>query len=273
VKIRAILSYGALVGLAAFLMAPFIWMVLVSLQPPKSPIPTPDHLWPHNPAFGNYGLVLFNPHLPVAQFAFNSLFVTGAVVIGQLIICSLGAYAFSRLRFRGQTALFNVYLATMLMGGMATQIPVYLMLRSFGWLDTYAALIVPGLSSAFSVFLLKQSFASVPIELDEAAKIDGAPDALILFRVILPLSRAALATCGTFTFIATWTDFFGPLVVTNSTPMRTLEVGLSIYKNAYGGTNWPLEMAAAVIVMVPLLVVFLCGQRFFTRGIVLGAGK
>lgn len=271
--VKTFLSYLAMVALAAFLVAPFVWMVLVSVQAPKSPIPTLDKLVPHPAFFSNYQLVLLNPHLPVARFAVNSLLVTGLVVIGQLVLCSAAAYAFARLRFRGRQTLFATFLGTMMLGGVATQIPTYLMLKDFGWLDTYSALIVPGISSAFSVFLLRQAFLSVPVELDEAAKIDGAGHLRILARIVLPLSRASLATCATFTFIAVWTDFFGPLIYTNSTTMRTLEVGLSIYKNSYGGTNWPLEMAAAVVVMLPLLLVFLLGQRHFTRGITLGAVK
>jgi multiple sugar transport system permease protein len=157
--------------------------------------------------------------------------------------------------------------------GPVTQIPVYLLLRSLGWLDTYYALIVPGISSAFSVFLLRQFFLQVPAELDEAAKLDGAGEFRIYWKVILPLSKAALATAGAFTFFAVWTDFFGPLIFTNSTEMRTLEVGLSVFKNSYGGSNWPLQMTAAVIVMAPLLIAFLFAQRYFVRGIMLGGIK
>ena len=113
----------------------------------------------------------------------------------------------------------------------------------------------------------------MPTELGEAARLDGATELRILIRLFIPLSRAAVATCTTFTFIGVWTDFFGPLIYTNSTSMRTVEVGLSIYKNSYGGTNWPLQMSAAVIVMTPLIVVFLFGQRYFTRGITLGSVK
>lgn len=271
--LKASASYVVMCGLAAFLMAPFVWMVLVAIHPPKSPIPALDELWPARPDYGNFGRVLLNPHLPVARFFANSVIVATVVVAGQLAVTACAAYAFARLRFAGRGLLFAAYLGSMMIGGTATQIPVYLMLRTFGWLDTYAALIVPGLSSAFSVFLLRQAFLSVPAELGEAARLDGAGELRILTLVFVPLSRAAVATCATFTFIAVWTDFFGPLIYTNSTSMRTLEVGLSIYKNAYGGTNWPLEMSAALIVMTPLLFVFLLGQRYFTRGITLGSTK
>jgi multiple sugar transport system permease protein len=267
------LSYLLLTALAIFLIAPFAWMVLISLHPPKTPIPPLAEVVPKAPAWSNYQFVLFHPNLPVAGFFFNSFFVTAAVVVGQLLVTSMAAYGFARLRFRGREALFAMFLGSMMFAGPVTQIPVYLLLRNLGWLDTYWALIVPGVSSAFSVFLLRQFFMQIPKELDEAARIDGAGDFRIYWRVILPLSKAALATCAAFTFIGVWTDFFGPLIYTNTTEMRTLEVGLSIFKNSYGGTNWPLQMTAAVIVMLPLLAVFLMTQRYFVKGITMGSIK
>jgi multiple sugar transport system permease protein len=195
------------------------------------------------------------------------------VMLAQLLITSLAAYGFARLRFKGRDVAFALFLGSMMFAGPVTQIPVYLLIRNFGWLDTYYALIVPGISSAFSVFLLRQFFMQIPFELDEAARIDGASEWKIYWRVIMPLSKAALATAGAFTFFGVWTDFFGPLIYTNSTEMRTLEVGLSVFKSSYGSTNWPLQMTAAVIVMLPLLVVFLFVQRYFTKGIMLGSIK
>lgn len=277
--LKNLLSYVLLAALAAFLMAPFVWMLLISLHPSKTPIPPLGEIVPRGtggefaPQWKNYLHVLNNPNLPVARFFFNSLFVTVAVVLGQLFVSSLAAYGFARTRFWGREVIFALFLGSMMFAGPVTQIPVYLTIRNLGWLDTYWALIVPGVSSAFSVFLLRQFFMQIPGELDEAARIDGAGDFLIYWRVILPLSRAALATAAAFTFFGVWTDFFGPLIYTNTTEMRTLEVGLSIFKNSYGGSNWPLQMTAAVIVMLPLLVIFLFTQRYFTKGITLGAIK
>lgn len=275
-------SYWLMLALAAFLMAPFVWMVLISMQPNKSPIPPLNEIIPHgrngevtllqNAKF-NYDFVLNHENLPVRQFFFNSVLVTLAVVLGQLFVSSLAAYGFSRLKFKGREPVFWLFLGSMMFAGPVTQIPVYLLLKNLGWLDTYLALIVPGVSSAFSVFLLRQFFMQIPTELDEAARIDGAGDFRIYWMVILPLSKAALATAAAFTFFGVWTDFFGPLIYTNTTEMRTLEVGLSIFKNSYGGSNWPLQMTAAVIVMVPLLVAFLFTQRYFTKGITLGSIK
>lgn len=221
----------------------------------------------------NFSFVLFNQRLPVGRFFLNSVVVTFSTVIFQLLFSSLAAYGFARLKFKGREVVFALFLGSMMFAGTVTTIPVYLMIRSLGWLNTYWALIVPGVSSAFTVFLMRQFFLQVPIELDEAAKLDGAGDLRIYWHVMLPLSRAALATAAAFTFFGVWTDFFNPMIYTNSTDMRTLEVGLSIFKNSYGTQNWPLQMTAAIIVMAPLLLVFLFTQRYFTRGIMLGSIK
>lgn len=297
-SMRKAVSYWLLSMLAVILFAPFVWMVLVSLHPPKSPIPSLADIVPKveqpvlsatgqpvmengepktvevvKPSWSNYDLVINSPTLPVGRFFFNTVFVTVTTVILQLLITSLAAYGLSRLRWKGRDLVFALFIGSMMFAGPVTQIPVYMMLKNLGWLDTYLALIVPGVSSAFSVFLLRQFFLQIPFELDEAAKLDGAGDWTVYSRVIVPLSKPALATAGAFTFFGVWTDFFGPLIYTNSTHMRTLEVGLSIFKNSYGGTNWPLQMTAAVVVLLPLLVVFLFVQRFFVRGILLGSIK
>jgi multiple sugar transport system permease protein len=277
--VRAFFTYAALLGLALFLMAPFVWMVLVSLHPSKTPIPPLSEILPRGEDgrllfhWQNYDFVFNHPTLPVRRFLMNSVFVTSAVVVGQLFFASLAAYGFARLRWRGKEMVFALFLGSLMFAGPVTQIPVYLMIKNFGWLDTYWALIVPGISSAFTIFLLRQFFLQIPNELDEAARIDGAGDFRIYWSVIMPLSRAALATAAAFTFFGVWTDFFGPLIYTNTTEMRTLEVGLSIFKNSYGGSNWPLQMTAAVLVMLPLLIVFLFCQRYFTKGITLGSIK
>jgi multiple sugar transport system permease protein len=264
-------SYLTLLALAAFLMFPFVWMLLISLHPSKTPIPPLNEIIPKGPdgafkpTWTNYTFVLFHPLLPVSRFFLNSVLVSFSVVLGQLVVASMAAYGFARLQFKGKEWMFALFLGSMMFSGPVVQIPVYLFLKSLHWLDTYLALIVPGVSSAFSIFLLRQFFMQIPRELDEAARMDGASDFLIYWRIILPLSRAALATAGVFSF--------NPLIYTNTTEMRTLEVGLSIFRNSYGGENWPLQMTAAVIVMTPLLVVFLFTQRYFVKGITLGSIK
>ncbi|MBX3118072.1 MAG: carbohydrate ABC transporter permease [Fimbriimonadaceae bacterium] len=262
-----------LLALGVFLIAPFVWMILISLRESNTPIPSLYEVIPENAHWENYAKIVTMEDIPVLRFFWNSVFVSVSVVLGQLLVCSMAAYAFSRLKFKGRDSLFMAFLFSMMFGGPVVQIPVYLMMRGFGWLDTYAALIVPGVSSAFNVFLFRQFFMQIPMELDEAARIDGAGEFRIYWKVILPLSKAALATGGAFTFFAVWTDFFWPLLVTNSMEMRTLEVGLSVFKTSYGNSNWPLQMTAAVVVLIPMLLVFLFTQRFFTKGVVMGSVK
>lgn len=264
---RKAIGYAALVLASAFLVLPFVWMVLVSLHPSRAPIPELSAIVPREPQWDNYRRVLADPQIPVGRFFFNSFFVSVAVVAGQLLVASLCAFALARLEFPGRTLLFWVVLASMMFAGVVTQIPVYLMMREAGWLNSYLALIVPGLSSSFSIFLLRQAMVSIPKELDEAACLDGAGPGLIYWRVILPLVKPALAACCAFTFVASWTDFFWPLLVTNSTELHTLEVGLSIFKNSYGATNWPLQMAAAVLTLLPLVALLAVVQRWFVAGI------
>lgn len=267
------LTYLTLIALAVFLIAPFLWMVLVSLHESKAPIPELGKLSPPVKHWENYKNVLTLPDVPVLRFFFNTALVSVVVVAGQLLVCSMAAFGFTRTRFWGRDALFSLFLLSMMFAGVITQIPVFLIVRSFGWLDTYWALIVPALSSSFNIFLLRQFMMTIPFELDEAARMDGAGTWQVYWRVILPLSKPALVAAGIMTLFATWTDFFWPLISTNSMEMRTLEVGLTVFKNSYGGNNWPLTMTASVIVLLPLVVIFLAVQKVFLSGIQLSGGK
>ena len=274
--LRPLLLYTLLTLLALTTLAPFLWMFFTSLHPPLSPIPTPKPLFaPTHFAFNNYSYVLFFPELPVARFALNSILVTTTVVLFQLTICSLAAYAFARLTFPGRDTLFLIFLLTMMIPATVMIVPLFLTVHHMGLLNTYAGLILPYpyLSTAFGTFLLRQFFISIPKSLDEAARLDGASDLQIYWHIILPASKPALATLAAFGFIWTWTDFYWPMLATSTPSMRTLEVGLSIFKDSYGGTNWPLQMTAAVIVMTPALLFFLALQRYFVKGIVLTGVK
>ena len=275
-RLRVLGSYVLLMALAVTTLAPFVWMLFTSFHPPLSPIPTPDRLFaPREWAFGNYLYVLSFPELPVARFFLNSLVVTAAVVLVQLGICSLAAYGFARMAFRGRDTLFTVFLLTMMIPAVVMIVPLFLVVDKLGWLNTFPGLILPYpyLSTAFGTFLLRQFFLSLPRSLDEAARLDGASDVQIYWHVILPSAKPALATLAAFAFIWTWTDFYWPMLATSTVDMRTLEVGLSVFKDAYGGTNWPLQMTAAVIVMAPALLFFLALQRYFVKGIVMTGVK
>jgi multiple sugar transport system permease protein len=263
-------TYVVLVMIAVTTVTPFVWMFFTSLHDKNAQLPTMGNLFtPDGWHFENYTYVLTFQELPVWRFLVNSVLVTSGVVLFQLTICSLAAYGFSRLRFRGRDAIFFVFLLTTMIPAPVLVVPLFSVVRSLGWLDTYWGLIIPYpyLSAAFGTFLLRQFFVTVPRSLDDAARIDGCGDLRIYWHVIMPSAKPALATVAAFAFIWTWTDFYWPLMATSSTTMRTLEVGLSVFSDAYAGTRWPLQMTAAVIVLIPVLVFFLFMQRFFVRGV------
>lgn len=263
--------YSLLLIGGALTVLPFVWMALTSLQPMQAAIETPLQLlntaaW----SLGNYEFILRFPELPIVRMAFNSIVVTVTVVLFQLTICSLAAYAFARLSFRGRESLFILVTLTMMVPTVVMIVPLFITVERMGLLDTYAGLILPYpyLSTAFGIFLLRQHFMSIPRSLDEAAELDGCSKLGILWHVILPSSKPALATLAAFGFIWTWTDFYWPLLATSTREMRTLEVGLSMFKESYGGNNWPIQMAAAVIVLLPAMAFFLALQRYFVKGVV-----
>jgi ABC-type glycerol-3-phosphate transport system permease component len=179
----------------------------------------------------------------------------------------MGAYAFARLRFPGRDKIFLLYLATIMIPYQVTLIPQYVLISKMGWLNSYQALIVPSLGSAFSTFLLRQFFLSIPRELEEAAKIDGAGYLRIYATIILPLARPALATVGLLAFMGSWTNFVWPLVVIQSSDMRTIPVGLAALQQQAGGSDIPQIMAGAVMALVPMFILFLCLQRYFIASI------
>lgn len=274
--VRAILLYGLLGAIGVSTVLPFVWMAFTALHPRDAQPPTMRTLFaPAGWHFENYSYVLTFPELPVWRFALNSVIVVAGVVLIQLALCSLAAFGFARLNFRGRDAVFVAFLLTMMIPSQVLIVPLFEITRQLGWLDTYAGLIVPYpyLSTAFGTFLLRQYFLTIPRSLDEAARLDGCGDFGIFWHVILPSARPALATLAAFAFIWTWTDFYWTLLATSSRHMRTLEVGLSIFRDAYGGTRWPVQMAAAVIVLLPVLAFFLLMQRYFVRSTLLSGLK
>jgi multiple sugar transport system permease protein len=204
---------------------------------------------------------------PFARFFLNSLVTAGGVTALQLVTSSLAAYAFARLRLPGRDLLFLLYLATLIVPFEILIIPDFLIVRQLGWIDTFAALIIPRSFSAFGVFLLRQFFLTLPRELDDAALMDGASRLRIFRHVVVPLSLPALTTLAIFTFLGEWTLLLWPLVVTNSNDMMTLSVGLATFQGQYG-TQWNLMMAGSAIAIVPVLVIFLFGQKYFVRSVV-----
>jgi len=272
--ILSILGYIVLILFALTMVVPFIWMISTSLKTPGSEFAYPPQILPTEFNFTAY-VTLFT-ELPFLRFFLNTLFITACTVIVKLMICSLAAYGFARLNFIGRDKLFMLYLATMMIPFQITLIPLFLIIAGLGWVNTYQGLIIPGISSAFGIFLLRQSFLGVPRDYQDAARIDGASEWTIFLRVFLPLNGPALATLGVFTFMGTWTELLWPLLISRQENMRTLELGLAYFNarpNAFLQPNWPLLMAGAVVVMLPVLIIYIFTQRYFVRGISLSGVK
>ena len=270
--LRSVLLYALLLALSAAFLAPFVWMLSVSVQDIRGVFAQPFQWLPERPQWENYSQI--TSLLPFWRYAANTVLVTVLVLAGTLLSSSLVAYGFSRLRFRGRETLFAVCLATMMLPGQVTMIPLYMLFAWLGWVDTFLPLVVPAFfGSPFYIFLLRQFFLTIPREYDEAAMLDGASRFRIYWSIVLPLARPAMATVALFAFVGTWNDFFGPLIYLNSPDMATLTLGLNMLKSQVvgtGATQWNLLMAGAVLVMLPNIVVFILAQKYFVRGIAVG---
>jgi len=259
-----LMLYVALILGSVIMLAPFLVMLVVSLFPNEAFLSRRFPL--DQVTLSNY-FQTFRV-IPFGRYILNSSIVTVTVTVLQILISSLAAFAFARLRFRGREALFLLYLATLMIPAQVTLIPNFLIIKNLGWYDTFAALIVPALFSATSTFLLRQYYRGIPLDLDEAARMDGASSARIWWQVIVPLSVPVMAALAIFTFQGTWNDFLWPLVVTGSDNMRTIPVGLSYFVGQYS-TAWNLLMAGSVIALLPVLVIYLLAQKTFVQGITL----
>jgi multiple sugar transport system permease protein len=258
-----LLLHLLLIGGSAAMLLPFVWMLSTSLKQPPQIFTYPPVWIPDPIAWENYRTTV--SVMPFGRFYLNSLIVASSITVLQLLTSSLAAFAFARLRFRGRTQLFLLYLATLMIPFQVTMLPNFILMRYLNWFDTYQALILPPAFSAFSTFLLRQYFLGIPLDLDEAARIDGAGSFRIWWQIVLPLSGPVLAALTIFVFLNNWNDFFWPLVVTNSLEMRTLPVGLSTLQGQYS-VRWNLLMAGSVIAMLPVLIVYIIGQKWFIQG-------
>lgn len=273
-KIGRVLAFILLVVGAIAFMLPLYVTLAMSLKSPSEVANTSSWAWPVNLTWENYAKVLTNPNAQFHLFFRNSTFITVMSTLGVLVTSALVAYAFARISFRGRDRLFILLLSTMMLPGIVTMIPTYIMYRYMGWIDTFYPLWVPAWfgGGAYNIFLLRQFFLGIPRELDEAAVLDGASHATIFWRIIVPNSGPALATVGIFSFIYSWRDFLGPLVFLNDPEKHTLELGLRTYQSL-NQEQWELLMAASILVLLPLVVLFLVGQKFFVKGIVMTGGK
>lgn len=263
---KIIIHFLLMIGLI-FMLLPLFWMVSTSLKNQEAIFEIPPRLIPKHISVENY-INLFEQEIDFARAFGNTLIVTTIYTSGALLIPSMAAYAFSKLRFPGRDQLFMVFLATMMVPSQVTLIPNYLSIKILGWLNTYQALIVPPLANVFNIFFLRQFMIGIPNELSEAARIDGASDGLLFFKIILPLAKPALATLGILNFTGMWRDFLWPAIVATDSSMYTLQVALyTLFGQHQASTSFGVIMAGAVLVLLPLFLVFLFGQKFIVQGI------
>jgi multiple sugar transport system permease protein len=252
------------VGLLATL-TPFIWMLLGSFKPEAELQRVPPTWWPEAPSLDNYR-ELFD-RLDFPRFFANSALVAVAVTAGNLIFCSMVGYALAKLDFAGKRLLFGLVLGMLMVPGVVTFVPLFVLVSNLGMVNTYPGLILPFLVTPLGVFLMRQFMSGLPDELIEAARIDGAGEWRIFARVIMPLCGPALATLGILTFLSSWNNFLWPLVVAQSEDKYTLPVALALYSIGQNATNYTMLLAGSVVVIVPVIVLFVALQRYFVQGI------
>jgi multiple sugar transport system permease protein len=289
---RMFLLYAILVPGSLLFIAPFAWLVSSSFKSIGAIFSWPPDWIPNDPTLANYKLFLGIGEEDarsaefVTRWFINSVFVATCVTFLQLFFNSLAAYAFAKRQFPGRNAIFVVFLATMMIPGQVTLVPTYLVIKHIplfggndiwgagghGWLDSYYGLILPGAVSAFGIFFLRQYMLSIPDELLDAARIDGASEFKIYWRIILPLTKPALAATGIFTFMYSWEDFFWPLIIITSPELFTVPLGLTLYV-VRNRTAWDIVMAGSVLATLPMIAMFVLFQRHIIRGITLGGLK
>jgi len=258
-----------LIGGAVLFLLPFLWMVSTSLKEPGQTHVFPPQLIPHPPRWRNY-LEAWTA-LPFNLYLRNTLIITGLSIVGQTITASLVAFGFARLRFWGRNVLFICVLATMMVPAQVTMVPMFLVFKALGWVDTFLPLIVPGFcgGSALFIFLLRQYIMTIPHELDDAAKIDGCGWFGIYSRIIMPQIKPALSCVAIFSFMSHWNDFMGPLIYLNSETKKTLSLGLRILQQSMVYTEMHYLMAASILTLLPCLAIFFFAQRYFISGVAL----
>jgi ABC-type glycerol-3-phosphate transport system permease component len=264
---RQFLVYALLLIFGSAILLPFLWTLSSSLKPYGAGIKFPPQFIPETFVWDNYPKVFRT--IPFLNFFKNSVFVSGMALLGELLSASMVAYAFARLRFPGRRILFLVVLATMMIPYPVTMVPTFILFNLLHMVGTYFPLILPPyFGPAFSIFLLRQFFLTINPELDEAAKVDGANEFMIYWRIILPLSKPALATIAIFSFMANWNDFMGPLIYLNNSEMYTLALGVNYLRSFRGGGDLSLQMAASVMFMAPCILLYFIAQRNIVQGIV-----
>ncbi|MCM0650816.1 carbohydrate ABC transporter permease [Clostridium swellfunianum] len=265
-----ILVYVVNIAIGILIVSPIIYAVLVSLMAPDQVFEYPPKLIPRGLHWENYKDALRTA--PILKFIVNSLMMASAITIGQIITGGLAAYAFSFMEFKGKKVLFIAILSTMMIPGQSIIIANYLTISSLGWIDTFRALIIPHLTSALSVFLLRQAFLVLPRELREAAVMDGCGNFKFLISIAIPLTKPAIGSLGIYAFLNAWNMYLWPLLVTNRDSMRTVQIGMSMLQNVDSQAFGPL-MAGITMILLPSILAFVLGQKQLIEGLTAGSVK
>lgn len=269
-NLKKIIKHLILLIFLFIMLGPFLWLISTSLKDFGDVFNYPPEIIPKNISLENFKRVFTS--FSLFRYFFNSIFVTLTRTLGTLITSSLAAYAFARLKFPGREKIFILYLATLMIPFQVVMIPLFAIMKYFAWVDSYQALILPGVFNALGVFLLRQFFISLPKSLEESAFIDGASYFTIFIRIILPLAKPGLATLSVLSFLWSWNDFLWPLIIIDSDTMNTITLAISKFQGYYF-TEWNLLMAATLIALLPTIIVYICAQNYFVEGIAASGTK
>jgi len=266
----AVLVNGALLVVAAIALAPIVWMMLVSFMQPGEASHFPPPWWPEKPTLHNYGELFLRAGM--GRYFVNSLVIATGVTLVSVLLNTLAGYAFAKLKFKGRERTFRALLAALVIPAQVAMMPLFLLLKQMGLVNTYFGAMVTGLASIFGIFLVRQYARSLPDELLEAARIDGAGEVRIFFQIVLPALRPILVTLAIFAFLGAWNDFMWPLIVLGDQSMQTLPVALATLSREHVQDN-ELMMAGAVVTVIPVLLLFLVLQRYYLQGLLVGSVK
>jgi len=270
---RVALVHIALVLLSVLFVLPFLWMLTTAVKPIGETLTSPPRWIPSQVLWSNFPDAVFYGskelgYVPFLVYARNTVIITLLCVVGSVASNTIVAYSFARLRWPGRDLFFAATLATMMVPFPVLMVPIYGMFKEFGWIGSFKPLWVPAwFGSAFAIFLLRQFFRTIPNDLSEAARIDGASEFRVFADIVLPLARPAVTVIALFTFMGTWNDFLGPLIFLTDQNTFTLSLGLQAYQTQHGGTPWNLLMAASLLVILPIVVVFFFAQKTFVHGL------
>lgn len=266
-----VILYGILILISTFMVLPFIWMLSTSFKLPQDIFGFPPEIVPQAPTFDNYKIIFQEKNL--VRVLANTVIISTSFTVLSIFFCSLGGYGFAKFNFRGKKFLFALLLATMIIPGAVTMVPTFVVMRTFGWVDKFLPLIIPGAANAFGIFFFRQYISSINSELIDAGRLDGANEFRIFRSIIAPIISPGMISLGLIFFMSSWNNYLGPLMYLKSPENRTITLAINALDGGAGLTAWGQQMAMSVISLIPLLIIFLVFQRQFVEGITAGAVK